>query len=394
MGIADVIPGVSGGTIAFITGVYERFIMALRSLGPRPLVRLARGDAKGFVREVRAIHWGVLVPMLGGIALAIVTMSKVVTGLMESRPGPTYAAFFGLIAASAWIPLARMKRFGASHGVALVLAIAGAWMVVGLQAGPLELRIARRDARATLAVYPSTLRSVEDVGAIGRVLDGASVDADVRCVVLDRKNVLDGVAIENGPREMVVLPDKASLEAYLQNAGPLIVLEEQRASLGWIVGCGMIAISAMILPGISGSFLLLFLGQYHAVFSAIHQCIAHVMGWLGREPGTIASLTAHEWQADFLFVGCFLVGVVLGLATFSRVVGWLFEHAHDVTMAVLTGIMIGALRHPGSVVLDEAGRAASAGTYWAIVLGIATLAACVVLTLHFADGYFTRRRAR
>ena len=133
----------------------------------------------------------------------------------------------------------------------------------------------------------------------------------------------------------------------------MVVLEETRAPLWWIFMCGLIAISAMVLPGLSGSFLLLFMGQYHAVFSSIHQCIGHVLGWLGKDPKPLTALTNHAWIDDFLFCGLFGLGVLLGLAAFSRVVSWLFERTHDFTMAALTGLMIGALRLPGDVVLAQ-----------------------------------------
>ena len=97
MGAADVVPGVSGGTIAFITGIYPRFIDALRSLHPRFLGLAVKGQFPEAWAALMAMHWGLLIPLGLGVAVAIVTLSKLITGLMFDAPGPTYAFFFGLI---------------------------------------------------------------------------------------------------------------------------------------------------------------------------------------------------------------------------------------------------------------------------------------------------------
>ena len=138
----------------------------------------------------------------------------------------------------------------------------------------------------------------------------------------------------------------------------------------------------MVLPGLSGSFLLLFMGQYHAVFSSIHQCIGHVLGWLGKDPKPLTALTDHAWTDDFLFCGLFGLGVLLGLAAFSRVVSWLFERTHDFTMAALTGLMLGALRLPGDVVLTHVNGGT---TTWALVIGIGFVGAVIVTALGIID---------
>ena len=165
------------------------------------------------------------------------------------------------------------------------------------------------------------------------------------------------------------------------------MLGERRAPLWWIFICGVIAISAMILPGLSGSFLLLFLGQYHAVFTALHQCIGHVLSALGRPMNPVAALTAHAWIDDFVFFGVFALGLLVGLTAFSRVVGWLFLRAHDLTMVALTGLMVGALRLPGEKVL----AATDSGAGWTAPIIAAVIGAALVLALEAVD--VRRRRA-
>lgn len=395
MGVADVIPGVSGGTIAFISGIYERFIAALKSLSPVFLFSLIRGDIRGAWRQALAMHWETLIPLGIGIGLSIVTMSKLIIGLMEDQRGPTYAFFFGLILASSWMPLAHMKGFSWRHVAAILVFAGAAWAFVGLRAGPIELRVARADAGATSILYPAKLRSETDIAAVEREAQRvAASQAAVGTVALFDPNGLLGDRTQIGAFNLVRLESAEAGAEYLRATPELIVLEEQRAPLYWILICGSLAISAMILPGVSGSFLLLFLGQYQAVFSTIHQCIGHISRLLGRTPDPLVAIAGREWYSDFVFVGVFGIGLLIGLAVFSRIVDWLFARAHDVTMAALAGIMLGALRQPGAVVLEAAAESGDrAGAYWTIVVVVALAGAAIVLGLHFADAWLRSRRA-
>lgn len=384
MGAADVVPGVSGGTIAFITGIYEAFINAIRSISPAFLGPLVRGRVGEAWAEVKAMHWAVLIPVLAGIAVAIVGLSKVITGLMIDHPGPTYALFFGLILASAWIPLTRVRSRNLAGALVLATAAAGAWLVVGLQPDGIALSVARQDAEPAAVLYPGKLRHHTDANTVIAQRDAVAPAAPA--VLFDEKGVLAKAGVERLPNARI-FTDKAALVAWVEQTPALVVLEEQRAPLWWIFLCGVIAISAMVLPGLSGSFLLLFLGQYHAVFTALHQTVGHVLGWLGRPMDPLSGLTAHAWSADVLFVGVFLVGVGLGMLGFARVVAWLFERAHDMTMMALTGLMLGALRLPGEIVLEQAG---TGRTSWGLVIGIVLAAGAAVLALDRVD----RRRNR
>ncbi len=384
MGMADVVPGVSGGTIAFISGIYERFIEALRSLSLGFLAPLVKGDVRGAWARLMRIHWAVLLPVGLGVGLAVVTMSKVITSLMVDRPGPTYAFFFGLILASAWVPIGHMRQKRLQHLAIGLLAAVGAYAFVGLQGGGIEFRVASEEAGARTVFYGGKLRDPGDLAKVQAFAGGGQGVA-----VFDEKDVLrkGGVTAQIG---VTVFHEKQALYDWLGEEPALVVLEEQRAPLWWLFCCGLLAISAMVLPGLSGSFLLLFLGQYHAVFSAIHQTIGHVLGLLGRAPDPVSALTAHAWLQDVAFVGVFGLGVLAGLVIFSRVVSWLFAHAHDLTMGALTGIMVGALRQPAQVVLGATG---DGGTSWGVVVGIAVLGAAVVTGLNVADTWFRRRRA-
>lgn len=384
MGAADVVPGVSGGTIAFITGIYELFINALRSLSPAFLAPLVRGRFGESWQRFRAMHWPVLVPVLAGIAVAIVGLSKLITGLMIDHPAPTYALFFGLILASAWIPLSRVQSRNLAGYLMLAATAVGAWLIVGLQPDGIALSVARQDAAPAAVIYPGKLRQPADLEAVRALRDVAA--PGVAAVVFDEKGVLAKAGVTPGA-DTRVFTDKGELLKWLGTGPALVVLEEQRAPLWWIFLCGVIAISAMVLPGLSGSFLLLFLGQYHAVFTALHQTVGHLLGALGRPMDPVSGLTAHAWLADVAFFGTFLVGVVIGMLAFSRVVAWLFERAHDLTMMALTGLMLGALRLPGEIVLRETGAGRAS---WAVVIAVAVAAGFAVLALDAVD----RRRNR
>lgn len=391
MGAADVVPGVSGGTIAFITGIYERFIEALRSLTVAPLISLLRGRPREALHAVRAMHWGVLLPLGFGIVVAIVGFSKFILGMMDSHPGPTYALFFGLIAASAWMPFARMRERRVRHAIAAVAAAVAAFFFVGLRPEGVSLQEVRRDVDAEVAVYAGTIRSPADVlTAVAMVANEQTADGQpLPVVVLDRKGILQaGLPDGVDPARVIVMPSKEALKAWYigedATGRAVVVLAEQRANLLWVFVCGMLAISAMVLPGVSGSFLLLFLGQYHAVFGTLHSVIEKLIALLKREPpDPMAAMAGTTLLGDAIFLGAFLIGVVLGLALFARVVALLLHRVHDLTMAALTGLMIGALRVPG----EEIMQATDAGGSWVWIIVAGGAGAVVVLGLALVERF-------
>lgn len=381
MGAADVVPGVSGGTIAFITGIYERFVDALKSLSPKPLLALVRRGPRAALASLGEIHWATLIPLGLGIVLAIGTLSKLILALMEDSPGPTYALFFGLIGASAWLPIARIKRLGVNHGVAIAIAAIGAFLIVGLTSDPPEMERTASPDDAPYALVLGKVRAASDARLIGLTTPSETL------VLFDPKNL-----IEAAPERTKLLRTDEELARFVADHQALAIIEPGSPALPYILFCGVIAISAMILPGLSGSFLLLLLGVYHSVFGSIHRVIDHLKELLGRDTDAITALSARSVGDDATLVIVFLTGVVLGLGLFSRVVSWLFDHAHDLTMAALTGLMIGALRLPFAQITSDPDRASGWG-YWAIVVGVALLGAVVVLGLHFTEQRLSAKRA-
>lgn len=225
MGIADVIPGISGGTIAFMLEIYEDLITAIRSFDGTFLRLLLRGDLK---QAQEAVAWRFLGALFFGIGCAIVLFSKVVSWLLVNQPVLTNAFFFGLIVATVPIIAKAMKQWSRSKVIALICSSIGTYFFVQL-------------------VPVST-------------------------------------------------PE----------------------TWWFIFFSGALAICAMILPGISGAFILLLLGKYQFILEAVHQ----------RDIGIIA---------------IFMSGIVVGILSFVRVLEWLFRKYHDLTIAVLTGFVIGSL---------------------------------------------------
>ncbi|WP_418983816.1 DUF368 domain-containing protein [Alistipes sp.] len=225
MGMADVVPGVSGGTIAFISGIYEELIDSIRRVDLTALKLLVRGRFGEFWRHINGRF---LLPVLLGIGVAIFSLARLMTYLLTNHPIAIWSFFFGLIVASAVLVSKQIGKWDLRTVAAFVIGVAAAWWIT--------------------------------------VASPAETPNDWWFVMLS----------------------------------------------------GAIAICAMILPGISGAFILLLLGKY--------QYIMHAVGAM-----------------DIPVILIFVVGAVAGIISFSHLLSWLLKHWHDVTVAVLMGFMIGSL---------------------------------------------------
>ncbi|BET67630.1 DUF368 domain-containing protein [Opitutales bacterium ASA1] len=226
MGVADLIPGVSGGTIAFICGVYDRLIEGIKSFDLELLRRVLRRDFAGAWAKIPFFF---LAALGLGIVTSILTLSKILASLFTTHPVELWSFFFGLILASILLLARETWRWSVGDfGVFLV---------------------------ATVATY-----------------------------------VLVGLPVMRTPDSL-----------------PFLFLS------------GAVAISAMILPGISGSYILVILGKYHEVLAALN-------------------------DRDFVRIGTFVLGIAVGVVTFVRIVSWLLHHYRKTTLVALTGVMAGALR--------------------------------------------------
>lgn len=231
MGMADIVPGVSGGTVALITGVYDDLIQSISSVNKEFITKLFKFDVKGVLNHVNAPF---IIPLFVGIILAIVSMSKVMHFFMTNYSIYTWSLFFGLILAS--------------------------------------------------IIY------------VGKTVE----------------NIFH-------PKSMVFVAIGTGVGYAIVSLVP--VHTPETALMTFLSGC--IAICAMILPGISGSFILLILGKYLFVTSAL------------KNPFNIDAITT---------IMTFVMGCLVGLLSFSKVLNYLLKNFHNIMMCVLTGFMIGSLK--------------------------------------------------
>ncbi len=233
MGMAEVIPGVSGGTIAFITGIYEKLIDTIKAFLGTTVWRTLSRD--GLSEAWKAGNLGFLLPLLLGMGAGLVSGVFLISDLLERYPPIVWAFFFGLIIASAIFVGRQIDRWSLQQVAAVLLAAIVAYLIT--------------------TVSPA-----------------------------------------EGPQT------------------------------AWFVFLsGAIAISALILPGVSGSFILLLLGMYQFVIGSVKEFL-------------------QTFSFDKLIVIVFFgLGCLVGLGTFSRILSWMFKNYRDLTLATLTGFMIGSL---------------------------------------------------
>jgi putative membrane protein len=236
MGAGNIVPGVSGGTIALIFGIYERLIASVRA-GSKALTLLARGDSAGFRRWMEAVEWSFLIPLGVGMLVAVVALASLLQTLLAEQPEHMAALFTGLVVGSvvvAWwlIRAPRLAHFLVIVGVGVAI-----FLLLGIRGGA-------------------------DEESVGQVVEPA-------------------------------------LWAFFI--------------------AGVISISAMILPGISGSFLLVIMGMYAPVLAAVT-------------------------DRQLVELGVFMIGAVVGLAALSQVLHAALQRYHDMVLAALIGLMAGSVR--------------------------------------------------
>lgn len=239
MGSADIVPGVSGGTIALITGIYGHLVEAISNIRFGFIKPLIHGDLKGFWNTLLdEIDFKFFIPLILGIGVAFLTLAKVVTYCMDNHTALTFSFFLGLIIASAVILFRKIDKINVKHVIFAVIGLILTYIFVSLN--PIA-----------------------------------------------------------GEHSLIV-----------------------------IFISGMIAICAMILPGISGSFLLLLLGQYEYMLNALH-------------------------QLHFSDIIAFVVGALIGILGFSKILNFLLKNYEEITMAFLIGVMLGSLKVPAVEIVNS-----------------------------------------
>ena len=279
MGAADIVPGVSGGTIALIAGIYERLINALGSIGPNLWhIFRQKGGIKGLLAVWKAVDATFLLFLLLGIATSFATLAGIIKHLLDNQPLLIWSFFFGLVVATVFMLLSEIKRW--NIGRALLF-------IVGL----------------------------------------------VSAMVISSLPLLTGTP-----------------------------------SLPYLFFAGAIAICAMILPGISGSFILLLLGAYDTVLEAVH-------------------------TLNFTVIFTLMAGMVTGLLLFTHALKWLLARYYQATLALLTGFIAGSLMKIWPWKVDALGTLNSeaiinvmpwqypTGAHWLTTLGLMLLGAVLVSLL-------------
>ena len=250
MGSADIIPGVSGGTIAFITGIYDDLVNALRSIQLTFLLHLFHSiSERRYLKKAResffSIHFSFLIPLVAGIAVAFIALAHVVGFFLDFYPTYTYGFFFGLILASAgYVFLSNRTDFGHKTVFFSLIGLVVGYLLVGFQ---------------------------------------------------------------------VIQMDHSLFILFIS---------------------GVISFLAMILPGISGAFILLLLGQYDFLL------------------GILQGLTHFQWE-NIPFAASYLFGGVVGLLVFSRFLAYLLKNHRGITLGFILGLMIGSLRKPGMLIIEN-----------------------------------------
>ena len=268
MGSADIVPGVSGGTIALITGIYGHLIEAISKIKFGFVRTLLKGDIKGFKNELfDEIDFKFFIPLILGIGVAFLTLAKVVTYCMETHTALTYSFFLGLIIASAVILFKKLNQINLKN---ILFAIIG-------------------------AILTYIFVSLNPIAA--------------------------------------------------NHSLPIIFIS------------GMIAICAMILPGISGSFLLLLLGQYKYMLDVLH-------------------------ELHFVEIIVFVVGALIGILGFSKILNYLLKNHEKVTMAFLIGVMLGSLRVPGFQIANSVGLN-FAGLFPCLIVAVIGFGLIIILETRF-----------
>ncbi|CAM4372676.1 DUF368 domain-containing protein [Zobellia nedashkovskayae] len=236
MGAADVVPGVSGGTIAFISGIYEELISSINNVD---ISLFKEFKENGLKAAWTKLNGNFLLALFVGIGISVLSLAKLVSWLLENKPILIWSFFFGLVIASILLVGKEVQKWEAKTLIALVLG-------------------------AAIAYYITTL------------------------------------------------PPSESADSLL-----------------YLFLSGALAICAMILPGISGAFILVLLGSYKTIIDAVH-------------------------NLDFKIIGVVGVGAIFGLLSFAKLLKWMFNHQKNLTLALLTGFIVGSLNKiwPWKRILD------------------------------------------
>ena len=272
IGIANIIPGVSGGTMALVLGIYERIILAINNISLNTIkavfgiLRFKKESFETFKIEMKKIDVLFLISIKLGALVAIIAFAKLMAYLLKDLHDPTYGFFFGLVIVSIIAPykLIRKKTI-----VVILFALIG-------------------------------------VGAIFGVSQSVSGKKLLKKAQIKQELKVNAKSVSYKKNEV----NKQKIIKYL-----------------FFFIAGAITVSAMILPGISGSLLLIIMGGYFELLLAINNVLS----------------SNKRTMDDIILIGVFLFGCIFGIIVFSRLLNFLLKKWHDETMSFLTGLVIGSL---------------------------------------------------
>lgn len=346
MGTADVIPGVSGGTLALILGIYGELVDTIKGVRPHLLLYVFRwltGGRKAedldIIRgEWKHLNFEFLIALMAGIATAIVAGSSVIPMLMENYPVAMRSLFFGLIVASVIVPM-RMISFKTPAQISVVALC----MTLGAAFGFIVTNPAHSfDMAREWTTVTSEGESLKDV-----TRRGPSGMSSEQVFWAEKNQALRDSVAKSEPTKFAELTathetnlqpvvDKNVLKARSKPYDDVMIsagtpVEVPRPTIWFVFIAGVVAICAMILPGISGSYILLILGVYFFILNALK-------GFLS----TLAHGHLPVTQASYVIV--FVLGCLVGILSFARVLSYLLHRHGAPTLAVLVGLMVGCLR--------------------------------------------------
>lgn len=268
IGLAETVPGVSGGTVALVTGIYERLIASAKNITELPKDAVTKGDWRATARK---IDWWLLLPVAVGMLAVVFSMAGIMESFVTDQPVASKALFMGMIAMSVLIPFQEIRP--------------GALERPGMRGKVIAIFVSFAVATFWLTSLPQAT---------------ASTDPSL-----------------------------------------------------WIVFfAASIAICALVLPGVSGSFFLLVAGLYAPTMAAVD-------------------------QRDFAYLGVFMLGALLGIVLFVRLLEWLLEHKHTVTLVAMAGLLLGSLRALWPWQAED-GSMLRVGDDWPMALGLFMLGAFIV----------------
>ncbi len=342
MGVADIIPGVSGGTLALILGIYEELVNTIRGLHLRWLPAVWAWIRGGFQREDidpiaeawEQMNLTFLVVLVSGISLAVAIGGMTLPTLLERYPEIMRALFFGLILASVWIPfrMITIRRWQTwlVVGLAAIIGFGAAWTATAphriYQAGTNWVELIAEEGetfkdinRRGLASWPGEQVYWAEENAPLRAAIEAS-EQDVELLRPESTDIIDPDTVGERSEQYEDLEIAAGTPVKIPQPLPW-----------YIFIAGMVMVCAMILPGISGSYLLLIMGVYYFMLNALRAVL------------TAVPAMAIPWNA-VLYVVVFNAGALIGILSFARVMSYFLERYTVPTVGVLVGLMVGGLR--------------------------------------------------